>query len=325
MADLVLKLADRHFNFWQKLKGKNELDDMIGQFIGVTFYRSDSKKRKKMVQRLERQIFAHYKNKYVAEAIDMGTRTAEIFIERMENRGITGGLLNKEVRKAILKRHNLTINQQIQAFKFAMRRESTHKLAEVESFFLEGGALNRTKKDMVKQLNDIHDREQQAIKKARAKGKSPRSVTSFAARFNVAVKGLARDSFRRVAQQASFNAYQREGFGSNGWVWITLNGPGACPDCTPRHGVLGTESFWSAEGFPGDGTTVCGASCVCELVPAEYVQGNKTLVNPLQYKKPVNQTATDIKQFNKRRIDVDTVETDIVPDTHTAKQPGAPK
>ena len=215
------------------------------------------------------------------------------------------------------------IRTQTNAFKQIVRREAQHKLGEVELFYFRERAAGRSRKEIARQLIDIHNKEQKAVKDAAAKGKSPRSVRSFAARLAVAAKGALRDAVRRVAQESEFRMFEENGLGANGWVWIAANGGEACPDCTPRHGVQMTKTQWQNIGMPGTGLTICGGACMCALEPVEYVQNNESLVKPLQYKKPVIAQKSTIKTLNRSRIEPETVHAGL-PETHTAVQPGTP-
>ena len=302
MADLTLKaVADRR-DFWARLKGRNEIDRTVYKYINANFYRSRTNGRKKQVAELQKKLIALYKSKYQAEAIELGTQAARRFVDRIQKQGQLRPLTNRRLRRAILKKHNLSIKSQFEVFRHSIRREAQHKLLEVETFFMESKALNRKKKDVVKQLADMHDREHKAVREAQAKGKSPRRVRSFAARFDVAVKGIIRDSVRRTAQQAEFYEFKQSGLGTRGFVWVAVNGSQACPDCNALHGTKMNEGEWDSLGHPGSGSTVCGAACMCALEPVEYVEGNKALTKPLQYKEPVELRPAQMKQANSNRI-----------------------
>ncbi len=318
MAILTLRAIKDRLDFYGRLKDKNQLDDVIYKLIGRNFYRASPKRRQAQVRSLEREVIRLFKKEYLPEAVEIGRRSAKRFIKSMG-----GGVLASPVNRArIRKQFKTNIKAQYEVFRYKIRREARHKLAEVETFFMEGEALGRTKKDISAQLMEMHGRERKAVAKAQAAGKSLRSVKTFAARFDTAVKGVIRDTFRRSAQQAEFAEYKENGYGANGFVWITANGGKSCPDCNAFHGVLMGEKEWVTH--PGDGATVCGAACQCTLEPAEYVQGNKSLVSPLNYRKPVLLESDDMAVLDAHRVDPKSV-TDGLPKTRKAKQPGKGK
>ena len=111
----------------------------------------------------------------------------------------------------------------------------------------------------------------------RAKGNA-RARTSFLARFENKVQGHVRDNIRREAQEAQVAVFRQAGF--RVFTWISVNGVESCPTCQARHGETRTWQEWRGDA-PGDGTTLCGESCQCQLIPETYFKGNPSLAEPV--------------------------------------------
>lgn len=118
-----------------------------------------------------------------------------------------------------------------------------------------------------------------ARKEVRLSKQSVRATRSFYARFEVRVQGHARDAVRREAQRAQFYAFQQAGF-TETFTWVSVNGSDACPSCIELHGQTKTAAGWRGQ-QPGDGQTLCGESCMCQLIPNEYTRDNETLRQPV--------------------------------------------
>ncbi|GAF85284.1 unnamed protein product, partial [marine sediment metagenome] len=97
-------------------------------------------------------------------------------------------------------------------------------------------------------------------------------------RFATQVAGHSRNAIRQTAQRSQFRHFTDAGFAT--FSWVAVNGIDACPDCGDRHGEVHDEQGWWGDG-PGDGGTLCGAACMCGLVPESYVAANQSLESPL--------------------------------------------
>ncbi len=106
-----------------------------------------------------------------------------------------------------------------------------------------------------------------------------RNVTSFYARFETQVQGQARDVIRSEAQRAQFASFQSAGFVGD-FTWISVNGSDSCPTCMDRHGETRSRAEWRGDA-PGDGTTLCLESCMCQLIPAEFTETHDVPAGPV--------------------------------------------
>ena len=118
---------------------------------------------------------------------------------------------------------------------------------------------------------------QSAVQKAK---RSLAGRKTFLARFETKVQGTARDTIRREVYSAQEAQFRQAGFGARTeYTWLAV-GSGSCPDCISLHGTTRKLSAWNGQ-KPGDGQTVCGASCRCELTPNTFVAGNPGLTAPI--------------------------------------------
>ena len=118
-----------------------------------------------------------------------------------------------------------------------------------------------------------------AAKKARSQAASAtRKVKTAMGRLENNVQGVARDAVRRDMQEAQLASYRQAGF--RVFSWVTVNGSLGCPDCIALHGTTHTYQEWQGQG-PGDGQTVCLDSCMCELVPEQFTENNKSIEGPV--------------------------------------------
>ena len=118
-----------------------------------------------------------------------------------------------------------------------------------------------------------------AARRARAKARAAvNRVESPLARFENKVQAAARDSVRREAQRSQLSAYKQSGY--KAYTWVAVNGAVACPDCAALHGETRSLDGWAGR-QPGDGHTVCGDSCMCELVPESFTDGNEQIAGPI--------------------------------------------
>ena len=150
-------------------------------------------------------------------------------------------------------------------------QDTAEDLAEAESKLAKAG--KRTQRRRKRELGDA--------KKEHGKAKAKvGTAKTFYARFETAIQGHARDAIRREAETAQQAAFRSVGYRT--YTWIAVNSGDACPQCEDRHGKTLTDREWDSEGRPGDGSTYCGSSCMCALVPESYTVGRSGLGEPLR-------------------------------------------
>tara|TARA_Y100001973_G_C5209214_1_gene344214 strand:- start:4964 stop:5449 length:486 start_codon:yes stop_codon:yes gene_type:complete len=89
------------------------------------------------------------------------------------------------------------------------------------------------------------------------------------------MKNTVRDGIGMAGNIGSYKHYESEGVEE--FVWITVNGRQACPDCQDREGRTGTMEYFMSIGEPRSGWSICGHHCQCQLEPNGKYDG-KTLI-----------------------------------------------
>ena len=109
---------------------------------------------------------------------------------------------------------------------------------------------------------------------------------------------------RREAQSKSFDEYRQTADQNEEWEWITISAK-PCPDCIERGGKVLSLDDWKAIGTPGDGRTICGSYCMCELIPvsisADMFPDQKSFKYDL--KETVLTTAKELRLLNSAKAE----------------------
>jgi hypothetical protein len=126
------------------------------------------------------------------------------------------------------------------------------------------------------------------------------------AQFEKASEKMAVAAARREAQSKSFDEYRQEAGADEEWEWITISGK-PCPDCIERGGKVLPLDRWQDLGLPGDGRTICGSYCMCELIPvsisSEMFPDQKSFKYDL--KETVLTTAKELRTLNSKAAEGD--------------------
>lgn len=80
------------------------------------------------------------------------------------------------------------------------------------------------------------------------------------------VNTLSVAAARREAQASAMEGYMEIAKPGEEWEWIAVSSR-PCPDCQQRAGKVLPLSRWEDMGLPGQGRTVCGVYCQCQLGP----------------------------------------------------------
>ena len=103
--------------------------------------------------------------------------------------------------------------------------------------------------------------DQQTLEQLMSAGKDNVGLT---AQFEKASEKMAIAAARREAQSKSFDEYRQAAGPNEEWEWITISAK-PCPDCIERGGKVLSLDDWQTLGLPGDGRTICGSFCMCQL------------------------------------------------------------
>jgi hypothetical protein len=272
----------------------SRLTDLIRRYVSAAFY-ADPRDR---LPDLARVIVREMSKGILPDAQQAGFESARPILKAL---GRSGGL--SDAARRAMKRYSAA---NLQAFKAQLEAEVGSLSGNVQAAFAKAYRDGTSRADLIGKLLEADKAELESIAKARrrvsaaakqmaaaegdaeavkaarkelaAAKRSTRAVTGFVARFENAVQAEARDTVRRQAQRGQFAAFQSQKFGT--FTWVSVNGEQACPDCSNLHGKTKTATDWRGR-MPGDGQTVCGDSCMCQLVPASYAAGNPSLEKPL--------------------------------------------
>jgi hypothetical protein len=139
---------------------------------------------------------------------------------------------------------------------------------------------------------------QETLEQLVAAGKDNVGLT---AQFEKASEKLAVAAARREAQSKSFDEYRQAAQPGEEWEWITISSK-PCPDCIERGGKVLPLETWQGLGTPGDGRTICGSYCMCQLIPvsisSEMFPDQKSFKYDL--KETVLTTAKELRTLNSK-------------------------
>ena len=143
--------------------------------------------------------------------------------------------------------------------------------------------------------------DQQTLEQLVSAGKDNVGLT---AQFEKSSEKMAIAAARREAQSKSFDEYRQTADQNEEWEWITISAK-PCPDCIERGGKVLSLDDWKAIGTPGDGRTICGSYCMCELIPvsisADMFPDQKSFKYDL--KETVLTTAKELRLLNSAKAE----------------------
>jgi hypothetical protein len=143
--------------------------------------------------------------------------------------------------------------------------------------------------------------DQQILEQLVSAGKDNVGLT---AQFEKSSEKMAIAAARREAQSKSFDEYRQAADPNEEWEWITISSK-PCPDCIERGGKVLSLDDWQAIGTPGDGRTICGSYCMCQLIPvsisADMFPDQKSFKYDL--KETVLTTAKELRLLNSAKAE----------------------
>ena len=291
---------------------QSHLQAMIAKYARAALYTHTAAQ----VEALRKQIVQAMAKQYLPYAQAIGKASAEPVLKALGGSELVAK--GNKIRGAILQGLKQHHRGNLMAFRAELVREAGQLSGDVEVAFAKALRDGRAHKQLVTDLLTADRAEMKAIAEARkqveaaaetlgkkeaalaragkrtrprrlravrearkklgAAKRAARARESFLARFENRVQGAARDAVRREAQRAQTDTYRQAGYSA--FTWISVNGSDSCPTCQSRHGETRTWAAWRGDG-PGDGSTECGDSCQCQLVPDDYSAGNESLTAPV--------------------------------------------
>lgn len=173
----------------------------------------------------------------------------------------------------------------LNVYLMTLEKETNILKADIELYKLNAKIAGMTDRQILTQLVDA--------------GKNNVGPT---AQFEKASEKLAVSSARREAQDKAMAEYRQEALPGEDWEWITISSK-PCPDCIERGGKVLSLDEWKTLGFPGDGRTICGSYCMCQLLPvhvsSEMFPDQKSFKYDL--KNTVLTTAQELRTLNSKK------------------------
>lgn len=210
----------------------------------------------------------------------MATKAMDKFLKASELRDVT----QKQLR-LVNQLNARQINRRVELFKMQINKETTYLKSQIDEFFLNAKISGRTRKDVVKELI-----------------KAAGDDKGFSVGFTKKMKRVSIDAARREAQQRAMMEYRKLAKPGELYKWVTVSSS-PCPDCILRAGVVLSWAQWQEKGMPGDGRTICGFSCNCQIMPETIAE--RLFPNIKEFKwdkeKAVLTTANELRTFKAHR------------------------
>ena len=278
----IARLASREFFAEANRLGASTADDLLST---IGRHASESGARRAAISRLRRDTAKNLAN------LGDGLKSAGLRLRGDTLSELRKARMGGETRRAVMRRLAKADRDDLKSWKQYQTEHKAAVRAETE-------AIERlSKRKGAKGVEDV-----KAAQKEQARvRRNMLARRSFLARFENATAREITDTFRvqtRIAQDARF---REMGYGSNALMtWVTVNGVGTCPDCSPMHGEMKKNSDWDGE-RPGSGWTVCGLSCQCMLVPESYSLNSPELSEPLTAPDSPRQRERTLMDVPKRK------------------------
>jgi len=295
---------------------QTRLHNLIKKFAGAQLY----KQPKATTQKIRRAIWSEIAKRDLPYAQATGKASAKPILDALGGKRLTDkgmrlrGRVLREFNvyhkrnimafRAELVKELGTLSSEVEAafakgFRDGIARQQLIRdLLEADKAELKQiGVVRKRIKEATKRLEKATKRASKASKRQMARAKRAlreakkrvtkaraqlRATKSFYARFETKIQGHARDAIRRECQRAQEAVFRQAGYTKVAeYTWIAVNGTDACPSCKARHGRTMSLNDWEGEGKPGDGHTLCGDACMCQLVPAAYTEQASGIEQPL--------------------------------------------
>lgn len=297
MADKILSAISELRPLWHGEGWQDGIDGIISRYADAAIYRNPAAG----IAKLHKELIRAVAKEYFPLARRRGMISAKPILEKLGGESLAKR--GSKIRGKVLGYLNRYSKADLQSFQAALETETGALSGRIKSAFADAYRDGRARAGLISDLVAADKKELAGVRAARAKTRDAatkladaessgnaaaiataekamvavkvgaKATVSFLARLELAVEARTRDTMRREAQRAQTAAFQEAGFNGE-YVWVSVNGPGACPDCIDLHGTARKLSDWNGQ-MPGDGQTVCGAACMCQLVPADYrTKGN---------------------------------------------------
>ncbi len=303
---LVISNLRRAQAFDANLRSANTLQTIAAKFVEAILYNPDPTHRVSTINRLKDELIEHVTTEVFPQAQRIGTTNARDILNKLPPP--RNPLTPREIQLSLFE-GKTRVEQRLRIIRSTIDASGSTLDARLTRFWLEpaeGGA-----KQKVERLREIHNRldgkrktYETNIKKFNAgeiKSRPASPKLDFMPAFTDEVKKETRTQARRAGTDAETAIFKNQGH--KNFVWVTVNGSVACPDCHKRQNVLLTMPEWERVGRPGSGLTICGDSCFCMLLPEGVTTVSPSLLNRVNTREPGPLTNDTLLQFlNSHRI-----------------------
>jgi hypothetical protein len=280
MADKSLEiiLADNvreSVNFDSVLRRGNKVQAFSARYASQIMFNPDTGSRITAITNLQTEIVNHFDKSVIPAATQLGREQAKRVIRQIGGGAAPVDLEDATIRRRILFEGDAKASDRLRIVQRLVNDQGNTLENRLGVYWLEPG---REAKSKLEQLRRIHEDgesrriqyEQRLAQFNAGEGRRPTAPRlDFLSKFTQTATQSVREQGRRVGTDAEHTEFQKQGFSV--FTWVTVNAGDACPDCRKRQGTTGTMAYFDQIGRPGSGSTVCGSSCFCILVPKETI------------------------------------------------------
>lgn len=280
MADKSLEiiLADNvreSVNFDSVLRRGNKVQAFAARYAHQIMFNPDTGSRITAIANLQTEIVNHFDKAVIPTATQLGREQARRVIRQIGGGAAPVNLEDATIRRRILFEGETKAADRLRIVQRLVNDQGNTLENRLGVYWLEPG---RDAKSKLEQLRRIHEDgesrrmqyEQRLAQFNAGEGRRPAAPRlDFLSKFTQTATQSVREQGRRVGTDAEHTEFQKQGFST--FTWVTVNAGDACPDCRKRQGTTGTMAYFDQIGRPGSGSTVCGSSCFCILVPKETI------------------------------------------------------
>jgi len=278
--------------------GRNPVQAITNVYAASKSLYTDPDRLNRMIEELEFAQERYIKNAGIRGRI-LGKKAIQTYLAKSERADLSQRqlrLINKSTDRQAKRRLDLALTE--------LGKEKGILKDDIALFFKRGKAGGLKDKDLLNQLV-IAGRDKDGV------------VQGFAKR----VKRVTVDAKRREQSAREIDEYLKESKFNEQFVWITVSKK-PCPDCRLRAGKILPYDRWVKRGLPGTGRTICGASCLCKIVPIKIADEKFPTVREFSVNKDtlVLATASDERVFEARKNQYKFLEEDNAKRKRTTKR-----
>lgn len=276
MKDTLLANLSGSLAFDSVLKSNSAVDRITARYLQAVLFERDDVARAAAIEKMQAEIIEHFAKVLQPAARKLGTSNAADVVAVVVKGGGTIAPADPDLTRQALASLNIKTADRIDILSLAIDDKGNTLGNRLAMFWKEPGG---TPADKAKLLAEKHKEQEEArhawelatAKFDQGEGTRPRKPTlEYLSGFTAESKKELRIQARRTSTDTEQAVFQARGV--KRFAWVAVNAGDACPDCRKLNGSRGTMSDFERTGKPGDGRTVCGASCFCLLVPEETVR-----------------------------------------------------